>query len=397
MINQPFQLPCGAVLQNRIAKAAMTERLAKRDHLPNKAHFRLYDHWASSGSGLLISGNVMIQSKYFESGGNIVLEATTELDTFHFWTKTVTKYGSHFWAQISHPGRQATIFNTWKPVSPSNVKLKKIGLFARPRALKGEEVELIRDQFIQTAVQCKKVGFTGVQVHSAHGYLLSQFLSPKTNLRTDQWGGSIENRARLLMLIVRGIREKVGSDFPISVKLNSADFQRGGFNETDAITVIQMLESEGIDLLEISGGTYEQIEFLQNAETRSSTKEREAYFLEFAKQVRKQSNIPIMVTGGFRSLAFCNQALVNNELDIIGFARPYILQSNFPVPFLKGDNVSEKPLRVKIKQFQDLVEGAWYDYQIWRQAHHKHVDLDYSPAKAVARLTVQEMWKGMRG
>ena len=397
MINQPFQLPCGVKLNNRIAKAAMTERLAKSDHLPNEAHFRLYDHWASSGSGLLISGNIMVQSKYFESGGNIVLEAHTELDAFHKWTKTVTNKGVQFWAQISHPGRQATIFNTWKPVSASNVKLKKIGLFARPRALRSEEVDRLCEQYIQTASQCKKAGFTGVQVHAAHGYLLSQFLSPKTNQRTDKWGGNIENRARLLILIVRGIRTLVGPQFPISVKLNSADFQRGGFDETDAIAVIKRLESEGIDLLEISGGTYEQIEFLQNAEIRTSTKEREAYFLEFAKQVRKQSNIPIMVTGGFRSLAFCNQALENNALDIIGFARPYILQPDFPAPFLKGVNVSENPLRVKIKQFQDLVEGAWYDYQIWRQAHGENVDLDYSPANAVIRLTVQEMWKGIRG
>jgi 2,4-dienoyl-CoA reductase-like NADH-dependent reductase (Old Yellow Enzyme family) len=394
MIQRPFTLPCGATLKNRIAKAAMTERLARKDHLPNELHARLYQSWAGNGTGLLISGNIMVSPRYLESGGNIVLDAHTTVKSFKKWTMAGTQNGSHFWAQINHPGRQATIFNTRKPVSASNVKLKKLGLFARPRALRHNEVLEIRDQFIATGKRCKEVGFTGIQIHAAHGYLLSQFLSPITNLRTDQWGGSIENRARLLIEIVRGIRSEVGHHYPVSVKINSADFQRGGFDEHDSMTVIRMLEAEGIDLLEISGGTYEKIEFLQNAQMRSSTKGREAYFLDFAQKIRQQSSIPLMVTGGFRSLSFCNGTLKNNALDIIGFARPYLIQEDFPIRFLAGEAVREKVLQIRIQKLQDMVEGGWYDYQIWRLAHRKGLDFDYSATRAVTRLTLQEMWKG---
>lgn len=394
MINRPFTLPCGVTLKNRIAKAAMTERLARKDHLPNELHLRLYQSWAKNGTGLLISGNIMVSPKYLESGGNIVLGSQTPGESFKKWVATSTQNDCHFWAQINHPGRQATIFNTRRPVSASNVKLKKLGLFARPRALKDNEVMEVRDQFIAAGKKCKEVGFTGIQIHAAHGYLLSQFLSPITNLRADRWGGSIENRARLLIEIVRGIRSEVGSSYPVSVKINSADFQRGGFDEKDSMVVIRMLETEGIDLLEISGGTYEQIEFLQNAQLRASTKKREAYFLDFAKKIRQQSSIPFMVTGGFRSLSFCNEALEKNALDIIGFARPYLIQEDFPTHFLTGKAVQEKRLHIRIHKLQDMVEGGWYDYQIWRLAHQKGLNPNYSAIKAIARLTLQEMWKG---
>ncbi|MEM1124049.1 MAG: NADH:flavin oxidoreductase/NADH oxidase family protein [Bacteroidota bacterium] len=397
-INQPFTLPCGETLNNRIAKAALTEKLADPSHLPNEKHLQLYKTWAKGGAGLLISGNILVDERYLESAGNVVAHALSPEDPFKKWTKAVTDTDTHFWAQLNHAGRQSTIFSTLKPVSASDVQLKKMGLFAKPRPLTEPEIEEVIQRFVNTAVFCRRVGFTGVQFHAAHGYLLNQFLSPKTNLRTDQWGGAIENRAKLLLTIVERARKALGHEFPISVKLNSADFQRGGFDEADALFVIKELAERGIDLLEVSGGTYEEVTFFTQKGIKQSTKEREAYFLDFAKRVRAQSNIPIMVTGGFRTLGFCNKVLENKELDIIGFGRPFLLNENFAAGFLDGSlkKVAEPTIKSPIKAYYDAAVLGFYEYQISRIATGQPLNLKYSGIKAILRTTKNELWKGLK-
>jgi len=254
----------------------------------------------------------------------------------------------------------------------------------------------VEARFIKTAQLCKKAGLTGVQIHAAHGYLLSQFLSPNTNKRTDDYGGSIHNRARLLFDIIRGVRAALGSDFPISVKLNSADFQRGGFNEEDAMLVIRELETLNIDLLEISGGTYENITFLTERYQRDSTRKREAYFMDFARKIRKQTSLPLMITGGFRSVDFCEEVLANNELEMIGFARPFLVYKSFPAGFLNDtvERVSDAKFEFKIKSLRDFAEAGFYDYQIHQLAAKKELKPGYNPYLAIFRLTWNEMIKG---
>ena len=397
-INESFQLPCGATLQNRIAKAALTERLTDPSLLPNEKHCQLYKTWAEGGAGLLLSGNILIDRRYLESSGNVVVGSNTPAAPFKKWTKTVTDTNTHFWAQINHAGRQSNIFSTLKPVSASDVQLKKMGLFAKPRPLTDSEILEVTDRFVQTAVFCQQVGFTGVQFHAAHGYLLSQFLSPKTNRRTDRWGGNIENRARLLLNIVQQTRKAVGATFPISVKLNSADFQRGGFEEQDALFVIKELENRGLDLLEISGGTYEEVTFFTKKGIKQSTKDREAYFLDFAKDVRKQSATPIMVTGGFRTLDFCNKVLADKELDIVGFGRPFLIVDNFATGFLDGSlaQVADPIINSPIKNYFDTAVAGFYDYQIERIATGQKIDLNYKGWQGTWRMTKNEMWKGLK-
>ena len=229
-LRQPFILPSGVVLANRVVKAAITERLAGADHLPNDLHYRLYQRWAKHGSGLLISGNIMVDRRFLESGGNLVLEEGQPIQPFQDWTRTVQEQGIPLWAQINHPGRQATVFSTLKPWAPSAIGLKKLGLFARPKAMTEPEIREVISRFARTAALCREAGFSGVQIHAAHGYLISQWLSPYTNRRQDEWGGDKERRARFLLEIVRTVRASVGSDFPVSVKINSADFQRGGLS-----------------------------------------------------------------------------------------------------------------------------------------------------------------------
>ncbi|MEO1653184.1 MAG: NADH:flavin oxidoreductase/NADH oxidase family protein, partial [Bacteroidota bacterium] len=328
-LNQPLSLPSGAILPNRIAKAALTERLAGANHLPNEKHCTLYEQWAKYGAGMLLSGNIMVDKRYLESTGNIVVEKNTAPEPFQKWTKKVLAQGNHFWAQISHAGRQSTILATRKSVSASDVQLKKMGLFGRPVPLSASGIEEVIQRFVHAMEFCQKVGFTGVQLHGAHGYLINQFLSPRTNKRKDQWGGTIENRARLLLEIVDRGRKVLGQDFPLSIKLNSADFQRGGFDENDSKYVIKALENRGIDLLEISGGTYETTAMFGMG-LKESTRQREAYFLAFAQEIRQDCQIPLMVTGGFRTRAFAEEALGKDELDVIGFGRPFIVDPAFP-------------------------------------------------------------------
>lgn len=397
MINTPFTLPSGEILKNRIAKAALTERLSDASHLPNQKHYQLYETWAKGGAGLLISGNIMIDERYLEAAGNIAAHRLSPEAPFKKWTQNVSEYGNAFWAQLNHPGRQAILFSTTKPLSASDVHLKKNGMFGKPRAMTGEEVEDVINRFVQSANFCRRVGFTGVQIHAAHGYLLSQFLSPRTNKRTDQWGGSIENRSRLLLTIVERMRALVGNEFSISVKLNSADFQRGGFEEKDALFVIKALGERGVDLLEISGGTYEDFVAFTKSHLKASTQAREAYFIEFAKEVRKESSIPIMVTGGLRSLAFCEEVVANKELDILGFGRPFLLDERFPKGFLEGslEKIEDPEINVSDRLF-DMAIAGYYDYQIERLATGKSLKLTYSGWRGAMRMTRNEMWKGIR-
>ncbi|MEO9572402.1 MAG: hypothetical protein ABJ263_10635 [Tateyamaria sp.] len=205
-----------------------------------------------------------------------------------------------------------------------------------------EDIKDAIQRYATTASLAKRAGFDGVQIHGAHGYLISQFLSPITNQRTDEWGGPLENRARFLRAVYGATRAAVGGDFPVAVKLNSADFQKGGFTIQDSCQVAQWLEEDGIDLIELSGGTYEQMSFVNGteAELRDSTAQREAYFLEYARKVRDAVDIPLMVTGGFRTSDAMERAITEDGIDMIGLARPLCVQPDAVNGLLDGSLAS---------------------------------------------------------
>ncbi len=400
IINTAFTLPCGVTLNNRLVKSAMTERISNKKFEPTKGHIRLYEDWADTNAGLLITGNVMIDHKHLESAGNVCFEEGM-LPKLMRWAEAGKKNGNHLWVQISHAGRQTNKFNTTRPMAPSEVQLKKIGLFGKPRAMSEGDIEKVIMGFVKTAKLVKKAGFTGVQVHSAHGYLLSQFLSPATNQRTDQWGGNIENRSRLLLTIIREIRKVLGPEFPLSVKLNSSDFQKGGLTEEESQEVVKMLDKEKIDLLEISGGTYEKVAFFlmneDQGEIRESTKRREAYFIDFARKVRAISNLPLLITGGFRTYDFCNEILENGELDLIGMARPFITDREKIPGFLRGNikTLDNLVIRTGIKQFEDAAEGGYYARQLIRFSKGKPFKRDLSPLWSSNFLVLYELKKAL--
>jgi 2,4-dienoyl-CoA reductase-like NADH-dependent reductase (Old Yellow Enzyme family) len=346
--NQPLTLPCGAVLPNRIGKAAMTEGLADIYGHPTAELEKLYGIWSDGGAGLLLSGNIQIDSDHLERPGNVILDAMPDAEmqaALRRWTAAATRGGNHFWAQISHAGRQTMKAVNPRPKAPSAVKLGLPGgQFGIPAALTEDEILNLVSRFGQAAKACQDNGFTGVQIHAAHGYLISQFLSPRSNQRDDRWGGSLENRARFLMFTINTVRQLVGPTFPVAVKLNSADFQRGGFAFEDSLQVARWLQNAGVDLIEISGGTYEQpkllgIEGLEAEEPQAvaeTTLAREAYFVDFAKSMKNELTIPLMVTGGFRSASAMEQALKSGAADVIGLGRPMCVMPEAPKRLLGG-------------------------------------------------------------
>lgn len=353
MIEEPLILPCGARLPNRLCKAAMTEGLADPSGMATEALERLYGIWSDGGAGLLLSGNVQIDGDHLERPGNVIVDSELSQgarEALEAWVRAGTRAGNHFWAQISHAGRQCQKVVNPRPKAPSAVKLALPGgQFGEPEPMSEDDIEAVISGFAHCAKVLVEAGFTGVQLHAAHGYLLSQFLSPRSNQRTDHWGGPLENRARLLLSCVARVRTVVGPRLPISVKLNSADFQRGGFDFDESLQVAKWLEAASVDLIEISGGTYEQprllnLEGMEPVEEQSvaaSTRAREAYFVDFAEAIRREINIPLMVTGGLRRLDAMDATLETGCADMIGIGRPMCVMTDAPKQLLDG--VSELP------------------------------------------------------
>ena len=341
-------LPCGLQSPNRIAKAAMTEGLAEAGGQAGTRVERAYRTWAEGGPGLILTGNIMVDARYRERPANVVVDGEqipAAREGLRRFASAAKCAGGLAIAQISHAGRQSPKVLAGEPVGPSAVPMKLPGgLFGKPRALETDEIHEVIRRFATSAGELCTAGFDGVQVHAAHGYLISEFLNPLANRRKDGWGGSLEHRARLLIEIVRAVRESIGPDKALSVKLNSSDFQKGGFSFDECLRVVGMLEAEGIDLLEISGGNYEQprmlgfegLEPVFEDNVRESTRAREAYFMGYAEQVMDNANTPVMVTGGFRSRA-AMAAAIEEGVAMIGLARPLCIHPDAPGRLLSGE------------------------------------------------------------
>jgi 2,4-dienoyl-CoA reductase-like NADH-dependent reductase (Old Yellow Enzyme family) len=388
-IAQPLKI-AGQTLPNRLVKAAMSERLAGPDGAPTEAHLRLYERWAAGGAGALITGNVMVDGAHLGEHGNVVIQDETNLDALRAWARAMKSGGASAWVQINHPGRQTPRFADPAPVAPSAVAMDMLpAAFARPRELSDAEIREVVGRFATTAAVVQRAGFDGVQVHGAHGYLVSQFLSPRTNLREDDWGGDDARRRRFLLEIVREIRRATGPDFLISVKLNSADFQRGGFTEEASMAVVEALEAEGADHLEISGGTYESAVMFgetapESGSRSASTAAREAFFLDYAEKVRARTRLPLMVTGGFRTLAGMEAALESGATDLIGLGRPLAVEPDLPARLLSGEAVAARPVTLATgwKSVDSMVQGGWYQAQIHRMGRGEAPNPDLSRLRA---------------
>ncbi|TCW84279.1 2,4-dienoyl-CoA reductase [Burkholderia sp. SRS-46] len=389
-------LPNGSTIPNRIAKAAMEENMADADHGPSEKLMRLYQAWADGGAGLLITGNVMVDNRAMTGPGGVVLEDDRQLEKFKRWARIGRSRGAQFWLQINHPGRQMRANLGQQTWAPSAVPLdlgKMSKHFDTPHAMTQSVIEDVIQRFARTARLGEQAGFTGVEIHAAHGYLLSQFLSPLTNRRTDEWGGSLENRARLLMEIVKAVRAVVSPGFAVAVKLNSADFQRGGFSADDARQVVELLNAQAVDLVELSGGSYEA-PAMQGDARDGRTLAREAYFVEFARDIRTVANMPVMVTGGIRRRPVAEQ-VVTSGVDMVGIGTALALDPNLPRDWRLGKNNAPQlsPIAWKNKALASLANMAAVKFQLRKLSLGRTPDPEVSPVRA---LVLQQLANACR-
>ncbi|AZF48174.1 NADH:flavin oxidoreductase/NADH oxidase family protein [Pseudomonas sp. R2-7-07] len=385
---EALQLPNGQVISNRIAKAAMEENMADFNQAPSRELKQLYTTWAEGEPGLLLTGNVMIDRRALTGPGGVALEDEQHLDSFREWADVARSKAVHFWMQLSHPGRQTMANLGQQALAPSAIALDLGGfskLFAQPRAMTEDDIQDVIKRFATSARLAEKAGFTGVQVHGAHGYLLSQFLSPLTNQRTDRWGGPLENRARLLLEVIRAVRASVSPAFCVAVKLNSADFQRGGFDEADARAVVEMLNALPIDLLELSGGSYEA-PAMQGDARDGRTLAREAYFLEFAKDLATIARMPVMVTGGIRRLAIV-QHVLDSGIAMAGIATALTLEPQLIKHWRDGRELNPqlKPITWQRKTLAALALVAVVRHQMRRLSRGRLPSLNVIPWWALVR------------
>ncbi|MER7920059.1 MULTISPECIES: NADH:flavin oxidoreductase/NADH oxidase family protein [unclassified Streptomyces] len=333
----PLSLRSGQVLDNRIAKAAMEENMAGDGQLPGKELSGLYRRWAAGGSGLLITGNVMVHAEALTGPGGVVLDEAAPLEPFAEWAEAGKSGGGAIWMQINHPGRQIASDMPGVVWGPSAVAVdlgRHSGRFGRPVAMTPEQIRATVTRYAVTARRAEQAGFDGVEVHAAHGYLLSQFLSPLVNKRTDDWGGSLENRARMLLDVVREVRAAVSPSFAVAVKLNSADFQRGGFDADDARQVIELLAPLGVDLVELSGGSYES-PAMSGRPADARTQAREAYFLDLAKDLVTTSPLPLMLTGGITRRRTAERVL-DSGVALVGMGTALAVTPDLPDRWRQG-------------------------------------------------------------
>jgi len=367
----------------------------------------------------MLTGNVLVDRAHLERPGNIAIDDNGGLEELRALAQVGTREGGQFWMQINHPGRQTPAALNPKPLAPSAIPLANpAGIpWGEPQEMTETQIEDVIERFVRVATIARECGFTGVQIHAAHGYLISQFLSPLSNNRRDAWGGSLENRARFLLECVRRTRKALGNDFPISVKLNSADFQKGGFTTEESMQVVRWLNKERLDLLEVSGGNYEALEMMGRSETQlnvgstprrkaESTLQREAYFLTYAAEVRPRVTMPLMITGGFRRRSAMLDALQAGEVDVIGLGRPLCADPDSCNGLLSGEKRIAPDMEnnyfldraaldpgiddAAFRKVESFAQVAWCELQIVRLGDGLEPDLTLKLHEALAQHQVYE-------
>jgi 2,4-dienoyl-CoA reductase-like NADH-dependent reductase (Old Yellow Enzyme family) len=306
---------------NRFARSATHDFMADDEGNVTDAHVELYRLLAEGEVGLIITGHAHVQPSGQASPRQMAVFDDRFVEGLARIPAAVHRFASLVFLQIAHAGRQTKEkLCGCVPVSPSAVydPVSKV----MPRELASDEIQVLIADFISAAKRAKRAGFDGVQLHAAHGYLLSSFLSPHTNRRTDEWGGRVENRARVLVEILRGVKSACGRDFPVIVKLNSTDFLEGGLVLEDAVRVARMIEAEGIDGIEVSGGMAEAGRGSVWPGLRSE--DEECYFAANASAIKAAVRVPVFALGGVRTLAVAERLVREGRADLVSLSRPLI-------------------------------------------------------------------------
>lgn len=374
-VAKPLTLPNGQRIKNRFFKSAMSETIAE-NHQPDNRFAKLYSTWADGGSGVVVTGNVMVDHHALAEPGNVVVEDESSLHELQKWAEAGTRNHTQLWMQLNHPGKQSPKYLSAQPAGPSAIRIDgpNAKYFNVPRALTNSEIHAIIDRFVHSAEIAQKAGFTGIQIHGAFGYLVNQFLSQKDNQRTDEFGGSIENRMRFLIKIYQGMREACGAQFAISIKLSVLDLSPDGFTEHDSIEVVEKLAELGIDLIEIAGDNYED-----------ST----VGFSGYVHMLRQLVDVPIVISGGFRNISTMEEAIGRDDADMIGICTPMVVMPDLPNRILNGAYRAVRlPLTMGSRRLDEKYTAAFVtaycEQQARRIASGKQPELYSSGWRALA-------------
>jgi 2,4-dienoyl-CoA reductase-like NADH-dependent reductase (Old Yellow Enzyme family) len=326
----------GMALANRFVRSATWEGLASQEGSVTPKLTEMMAELARGEVGLIISGYTFVSPEGQSSPGQLAIHDDRFVAGLRGMVQAVHEAGGKIALQIVHAGRFANFALTGlKPIGPSAVTKDSQ---TTCRAMNKEDIANIIPAFTQAAVRARPAGFDAIQLHAAHGFLFSQFLSPALNQRTDEYGGTLENRARFLLEVVRSIRKATGPDYPLLIKLNSEDFLEGGLTRDEAVQVAAMLETASVDAIELSGGTVASPEkFSPPRPGKLKIPQDEVFYREAAKLYQARVGIPLMLVGGIRSYETANDLIHRGVADYISLCRPLICEPGLVKRWHNGD------------------------------------------------------------
>lgn len=342
-------------IKNRIVRSPTGERMADSRGWATEMLDKMYTDLAKGGTGLIIVGITWVRDDGVSSTNGNRFDDDGVIPGWRAIVEKVHNLGAKITIQIGHTGRQISnlaYIGGRTPIAPSAVTYRKTGI--TPRAMTEEEILELIEAFNQAGRRVKEAGFDGVQLHGAHGYVINQFLSPYTNIRTDRWGGSLENRMRFVTEIYRKMRQTLGQDYPIFIKMNIADFDESGIREEEGLEMAERLAEMGMDAIEISGGTLEQS--LEKVMAKNiKTEEQEAYFLPFAEKLKARIKVPVILVGGMRSFDVMDRIIRQEKADYISICRPLIREPDLPLKLQKGTQT--KALCISCNKCFEIIFG----------------------------------------
>lgn len=324
-------------VKNRLMRSATCEWMCDADGRADQRLADFYATLAKGGVGLIVTGHAYVSRVGRASPGQIGIYEDSLGEALRPVAEAIHREGAKVVVQINHAGVQARpqLNDGVLPKAVSSIPMPH--LESLPVELTDQEIQQLVRDYGQAARRVKEAGFDGVQLHAAHGYLISQFLSPFTNHRSDRWGGSFDNRLTFLRAVCEEVRAEVGSDFPMMVKLVTQDFVSGGLTPQDGVRIAGRLADFGVDAIEMSGG----LEFgkVRN-NSRLAVKERadEAYFLDTARRIRDATDLPLMIVGGFRTPEVIERAVVDEGMDFVSLCRPLINDPELPGKWQDGSD-----------------------------------------------------------
>jgi len=324
----------GMKIKNRFVRSATYEAMADLD---GKAIDQLLDcmaQLAQGDVGLIITGHAHVTREGQAGPKQMGIYSDDMIDSLNQVTSVVHKNGGLVAVQLAHAGKNGIGKDAYAPLAPSDIFKEEV---KKASAMTLDDINKTVKAFGDAADRAVKAGFDAVEIHAAHGYLLSQFLSPHYNKREDEYGGILENRARFLIQVYEEIRQRVGASFPIMVKINSEDFLENGMTVAEMITVCKMLEHRGMDAIEMSGGTFESGKLIPSRAGTSKSEDREVYYREAAQSFKKEIGIPLILVGGFLSYTIAQDAVISGIADYVALSRPLIREPHLVKRWESGD------------------------------------------------------------